>query len=88
MISIGRIKKELKEVTDAKDAGIEAHLINGDWSHWQGSITGPSDSPYEGGVFQVDIKIPEQYPFEPPKMKLYFFHFWGILLIYSFYLKV
>merc|ERR1712187_609010 len=26
-------------------------------------------SPYEGGVFEIDIVIPAQYPFEPPKMK-------------------
>merc|ERR1719251_135472 len=25
---------------------------------------------YEGGSFEVDIVIPQSYPFEPPKMKL------------------
>ena len=29
----------------------------------------PEGSPYEGGVFVVDIVIPQSYPFEPPKMK-------------------
>ena len=32
-------------------------------------IKGPSDTPYAGGVFEVDIKIPADYPFSPPKMK-------------------
>lgn len=27
------------------------------------------DTPYEGGIFQVDIVIPPDYPFKPPKMK-------------------
>lgn len=32
-------------------------------------MKGPADTPYAGGVFQVDIKIPSDYPFSPPKMK-------------------
>lgn len=38
-------------------------------SHLEGTITGPEGTPYEGGVFKIDIIIPSSYPFEPPKMK-------------------
>ena len=34
-----------------------------------GTIKGPKDTAYEGGVFKVSITIPSSYPFEPPKMK-------------------
>ena len=34
-----------------------------------GTIKGPEDTVYEGGVFNIDIQIPSSYPFEPPKMK-------------------
>ena len=37
--------------------------------HLQGTIKGPDSTPYDGGVFQIDIVIPDGYPFEPPKMK-------------------
>eukprot|EP00597_Dinobryon_sp_UTEXLB2267_P006858 CAMPEP_0170082356 /NCGR_PEP_ID=MMETSP0019_2-20121128/17975_1 /TAXON_ID=98059 /ORGANISM="Dinobryon sp., Strain UTEXLB2267" /LENGTH=166 /DNA_ID=CAMNT_0010297207 /DNA_START=35 /DNA_END=535 /DNA_ORIENTATION=- len=37
--------------------------------HLKGSIKGPDDSPYAGGLFEVDIVIPNDYPFSPPKMK-------------------
>ena len=30
---------------------------------------GPGDSPYSGGTFVVDVVVPDNYPFVPPKMK-------------------
>ncbi|KAI3774340.1 hypothetical protein L1987_48892 [Smallanthus sonchifolius] len=32
--------------------------------------TGPSETPYEGGVFQLAFSVPEQYPFQPPQVSL------------------
>eukprot|EP00823_Brevimastigomonas_motovehiculus_P002463 TRINITY_DN1501_c0_g1_i1.p1 TRINITY_DN1501_c0_g1~~TRINITY_DN1501_c0_g1_i1.p1 ORF type:complete len:204 (+),score=35.23 TRINITY_DN1501_c0_g1_i1:58-669(+) len=64
-----RIKKEFKDVSASKDSGITGELVNDDMLHWKGSITGPKGTPYEGGVFVVDIEIPKNYPFTPPKMK-------------------
>ena len=34
-----------------------------------GYIVGPPETPYENGVFQVLIDIPENYPLVPPKIK-------------------
>lgn len=46
--------------------GIRATPLDRDWSHWQASITGPTNSPYEGGVFYLHVQIPDSYPIRPP----------------------
>jgi hypothetical protein len=30
---------------------------------WRATLPGPAGSPYEGGEFEVDIRIPEDYPY-------------------------
>ncbi|PLW14486.1 hypothetical protein PCANC_15136 [Puccinia coronata f. sp. avenae] len=35
---------------------------------WQGSISGPSGSCYENGVFHFNIVLPYDYPFHPPRV--------------------
>ena len=32
-------------------------------------IHGPEDSPYENGIFELTLRLPENYPFEPPEVK-------------------
>jgi len=48
---------------------VQANLVGDDLKHWKGTIFGPSDTCYEGGTFLIDIVIPNEYPFKPPKMK-------------------
>merc|ERR1711902_405989 len=45
-----------------------AEVVGKDMQHWIGRLKGPDDTPYDGGIFTVDIKIPDQYPFAPPKV--------------------
>ncbi|CAG8534902.1 12158_t:CDS:2 [Rhizophagus irregularis] len=41
-------------------------LVQGNLRHFEAKITGPPDTPYEGGVFLLDINIPTDYPMCPP----------------------
>eukprot|EP00878_Enallax_costatus_P001909 GHUV01002070.1.p1 GENE.GHUV01002070.1~~GHUV01002070.1.p1 ORF type:complete len:195 (+),score=50.75 GHUV01002070.1:456-1040(+) len=65
----GRIAKELKEIESDKASGVTALVVNDNLQQLLGSVPGPKDTPYEGGVFKVDIQLDSQYPFAPPKMK-------------------
>lgn len=72
-----RIKKEFEDFSktvilpliQSEKANIKVNIINNDFRHWKGYIDGPKDTPYEGGLFQVDIILPPEYPYKPPKMK-------------------
>jgi ubiquitin-protein ligase len=37
--------------------------------HLIGRVEGPQSTPYEGGVFHVEIKIPEDFPWAPPSYR-------------------
>ncbi|KAF0295855.1 Ubiquitin-conjugating enzyme E2 [Amphibalanus amphitrite] len=71
-IAISRIKREFKEVIKSEEIAksmIKVELVNDNYSQLRGEISGPPDTPYEGGHFVLDIKIPETYPFNPPKVR-------------------
>lgn len=72
MADANRIRKELKDCAAAAgdDSVVQASLVEeSNILHWKGQIKGPMGTPYEGGTFKIDIVLPSDYPFVPPKMK-------------------
>ncbi|KAF7948944.1 hypothetical protein EAE96_008123 [Botrytis aclada] len=66
-----RIAKELNDIANDPGAQIFCQARDGndgDLTSLRGSFPGPPDTPYEGGTYLVDIKIPNEYPFKPPHM--------------------
>ncbi|KAJ6476088.1 ubiquitin-conjugating enzyme/RWD-like protein [Mycena sanguinolenta] len=64
-----RVNKEIADCKNDKTSGIRIDLIDSSPFHLKGSFPGPEDTPYQGGLFEVDIVIPDSYPFAPVKMK-------------------
>uniref|UniRef100_A0A6M2EEN5 E2 ubiquitin-conjugating enzyme n=1 Tax=Populus davidiana TaxID=266767 RepID=A0A6M2EEN5_9ROSI len=70
MIDFARVQKELQECSrDMEASGIKVAPKSDNLARLTGTIPGPISSPYEGGTFQIDITLPDGYPFEPPKMQ-------------------
>ncbi|KAI1312919.1 ubiquitin-conjugating enzyme/RWD-like protein [Xylaria venustula] len=69
---VRRVSKELRDMmNDADQSNVSAAPVDasGDLTHLKARIAGPPGTPYEGGHFIVDVRIPNEYPFRPPIMK-------------------
>ena len=70
MDGLKRLRIELREYETSSDPEIQLKLYpeEDNFHHWLAIIQGPSDTPYEGGTFQLDIRVENSYPINPPKI--------------------
>ncbi|CAG2110830.1 unnamed protein product, partial [Medioppia subpectinata] len=67
-MALKRIHKELTELQRDPPPGCTAAPNGTDYFQWSGSIEGPPDTPYEGGLFNVQITFPANYPLSAPQI--------------------
>lgn len=69
-IAVTRVQRELKDIKSEKHSGqFQVDLVDDQFNSLTGKIRGPPGTPYEGGLYDLSIEIPDTYPFNPPKVR-------------------
>jgi ubiquitin-conjugating enzyme E2 A len=66
-----RLLKDLIQIQSLtlQDGVTAAPLNETNLFEWQAIIIGPEDTPYEGGLYELTLSIPSNYPVKPPKVR-------------------
>ena len=64
-----RITRELALLTTQPPPGVSCYCPTDNLTYLHATITGPSSTPFECGIFLLSIHIPTRYPFEPPRIR-------------------
>merc|ERR1712086_619991 len=63
-----RIVKETQRLMAEPPPGISATPYEDNLRYFNVIIAGPTQSPYEGGIFKLELFLPAEYPMVPPKV--------------------
>jgi len=61
------VMKEMRKLCNEAPDGIKVMINEDDVTDVSAEITGPDQTPFEGGVFKVKLVLPADYPNAPPK---------------------
>ena len=70
--TLARLKKEFQfcqQDNDLTQIGCTVGLDKGNLYRWKATITGPKNTPYEDGIFNISITFPNDYPSHGPELK-------------------
>jgi ubiquitin-conjugating enzyme E2 D/E len=63
-----RLANELNDLDKNPVSNCSAGPVDSDMTHWKATIFGPEGTPYYEGIFELDIKFTNEYPFKPPQI--------------------
>ncbi|KAF2280096.1 UBC-like protein [Westerdykella ornata] len=66
-----RLTKEYARISKSPPPFIIAHPSDSNILEWHYILTGPPDTPYEGGQYWGTLLFPPNYPFAPPAIRMH-----------------
>lgn len=63
-----RLMRELEKVKSTTTSGIFVEPSE-NLRVWKVRIAGPESSPYKDGIFDLEVSVPDDYPFSPPRLR-------------------
>lgn len=64
-----RIVKETQRLLREPVPGLAFRVDENNLRYFHLDLNGPDDTPYAGGVFQLELFLPDGYPMNPPKVR-------------------
>ncbi|KAH0787301.1 putative ubiquitin-conjugating enzyme E2 N [Histomonas meleagridis] len=64
-----RIARETKMLMTNPPPGISGSPCEDNYRNFKIIIEGPQGTPYQGGLFHLELFLPENYPLDPPKAR-------------------
>lgn len=76
-----RLQVEYRRLAKDPIPYLTAQPLSSNLLEWRYIVRGPTETPYEGGIYQGKIVFPFEYPYKPPSKNKFIF------LNYFFFLK-
>ena len=68
--AVRRLMTDLRELERDAPPGCSAGPVSDeDVFFWRAAIVGPSETPFEGGIYALTLRFSSQYPAEPPDVR-------------------
>ncbi|CDW53133.1 UQ con domain containing protein [Trichuris trichiura] len=64
-----RLLQDFQKIRLNPPDGVNASPKKGDLMKWKAVIFGPKDTPYEDGIFMLEMIFNDQYPIKPPQVR-------------------
>ena len=68
MSTLQRLQYEIKNSKELHEYGITTLVDESNIYKWIITMKGPTDSPYQEGIFKLSVGFPSNYPFAPPSI--------------------
>lgn len=64
-----RLNRELEDLQKNMPEGITAKPETNNIRKWIATIKGPENTPYQNGIFKLQLNFDDSYPMKPPSVK-------------------